>query len=71
MMFLSGFFPADTMPHWIRPAVDAMPSTCPADALRQIMVGGTPLHPFGLDLLVLAVWMGGCGVPAVKFFRWE
>ncbi|MFN2297902.1 MAG: ABC transporter permease [Anaerolineales bacterium] len=72
MMFLSGlFFPVDTMPHWIRPVVDALPLTYLADALRQIMIGGTPLHPFGLDLLVLVVWLGVCAVLAVKFFRWE
>jgi ABC-2 type transport system permease protein len=72
MMFLSGlFFPVDTMPHWIRPVVDAMPLTYLADALRQIMIGGTPLHPFGLDLLVMVVWLGVCAFLAVKFFRWE
>jgi ABC-2 type transport system permease protein len=72
MMFLSGlFFPIDTMPHWIRPVVDAMPLTYLADALRQIMVGATPLHPLTTDLLVLLVWLVVCAVLAVTFFRWE
>ncbi len=72
MMFLSGlFFPVDTMPKWIRPVVDAMPLTYLADALRQIMVGASPLHPLGIDLLVLTVWLVICAVLAVKFFRWE
>jgi ABC-2 type transport system permease protein len=72
MMFLSGlFFPVDSMPHWIRPVVDAMPLTYLADAFRQIMVGAAPLHPLGTDLLVLMVWLVICAVLAVKFFRWE
>jgi ABC-2 type transport system permease protein len=72
MMFLSGlFFPVDSMPHWIRPVVDAMPLTYLADAFRQIMVGAAPLHPLGTDLLVLLVWLLICAVLAVKFFRWE
>jgi ABC-2 type transport system permease protein len=72
MMFLSGlFFPVDSMPHWIRPVVDAMPLTYLADALRQIMVGGVPLHPLRIDVLVLVVWLAVCAVLAVRFFRWE
>lgn len=72
MMFLSGlFFPVDTMPTWIRPVVNALPLTYLADALRQIMVGATPLHPLPTDLLVLAAWLAVCTVLAVRFFRWE
>jgi ABC-2 type transport system permease protein len=72
MMFLSGlFFPVDSMPHWIRPVVDAMPLTYLADALRQTMVGAAPLHPLGFDLLILTVWLVICAFLAVKFFRWE
>ena len=69
MMFLSGlFFPVDTMPKWIRPVVDAMPLTYLADALRQIMVGATPLHPLGIDLLVLTVWLGDMRGPGGEVF---
>jgi ABC-2 type transport system permease protein len=72
MMFLSGlFFPVDIMPNWIRPVVNAMPLTYLADALRQIMVGATPLKPLGLDLAVISIWMVVCAVLAVRFFRWE
>lgn len=72
MMFLSGlFFPVDFMPAWIRPAVNAMPLTYLADALRQIMVGAPPVHPLGLDLAVLAGWLVISAILAVRFFRWE
>jgi ABC-2 type transport system permease protein len=59
------------MPHRIRPVVDAMPLTYLADALRQIMVGGVPLHPLRIDLLVLVAWLAVCAILAVRFFRWE
>jgi ABC-2 type transport system permease protein len=72
MMFLSGvFFPVEIMPAWIKPVMNAMPLTYLVDALRQIMVGATPLHSLGLDLGVLAVWLVVCSVLAVRFFRWE
>lgn len=72
MMFLSGlFFPVDIMPAWIRPVVVALPLTYLADALRQIMVGATPIYPLSLDLGVLALWLVGCVILAVRFFRWE
>jgi ABC-2 type transport system permease protein len=66
MMFLSGlFFPVEMMPGWIRPVINAMPLTYLADALRQIMVGGIPLHSLQTDLAAV------CAVLAVRFFRWE
>jgi ABC-2 type transport system permease protein len=72
MMFLSGvFFPVDFMPAWIRPVVTAMPLTYLADALRQIMVGATPAYSLGLDFAVLSLWLVGCGLLAMRFFRWE
>jgi ABC-2 type transport system permease protein len=72
MMFLSGlFFPVEVMPAWIKPVVTAMPLTYLADALRQIMVGATPVYSLGIDFLVLAGWLLVCGVLAVRLFRWE
>jgi ABC-2 type transport system permease protein len=72
MMFLSGlFFPVDFMPAWIRPVVTAMPLTYLADALRQIMVGATPVYSLWVDFGVLAAWLMVSAVLAVRFFRWE
>jgi ABC-2 type transport system permease protein len=72
MMFLSGlFFPVDFMPAWIRPVVAAMPLTYLADALRQVMVGATPVYSLGVDFAVLAGWLIVSAILAVRFFRWE
>jgi ABC-2 type transport system permease protein len=72
MMFLSGlFFPVDLMPAWIRPVAAVLPLTYLADALRQIMVGATPVYALSTDFLVLGGWLLVSGVLAVRFFRWE
>lgn len=72
MMFLSGiFFPVGFMPAWIEPVMAALPLTYLGDALRQIMVGATALHPLQVDLAVLGGWLLACAALAVRFFRWE
>ena len=72
MLFLSGiFFPIDIMPAFIRPIVSALPLTYLGDALRQVMVQGTPAYPLFVDIAVLAGWLVVCMVLAIKFFRWE
>src|SRR5579859_2148379 len=72
MMFLSGvFFPVDLVPSWIKPVVAIMPLTYLADALRQIMVGATPVYSLTIDFVVLAGWLVVCAVLAVRFFKWE
>ncbi len=72
MMFLSGlFFPVDLMPAWLQPVANLLPLTFLADALRQVMVGATPLHPLGLDVAVVAGCLVVSAVLAVRFFRWE
>jgi ABC-2 type transport system permease protein len=72
MMFLSGiFFPADIMPGFMRPIMDAIPLTYLADSLRQIMVNSSALHPHIVNLAVLGGWFLVCLIVAVRFFRWE
>jgi ABC-2 type transport system permease protein len=51
--------------------VTAMPLTYLADALRQIMVGATPVYSLWVDLGVLAAWLVVSAALAVRFFRWE
>jgi ABC-2 type transport system ATP-binding protein len=51
--------------------VTAMPLTYLADALRQIMVGATPVYSLWVDLGVLAAWLVASAALAVRFFRWE
>jgi ABC-2 type transport system permease protein len=72
MMFLSGiFFSFEFMPNWLQSVGRLLPLTYLADALRQIMVNGTPVAPIGLDLAILAGWMVVCFAVAARTFRWE
>ncbi len=72
MMFLSGiFFPVETMPGFLKPIITAMPLTYLGDALRQVMVGASALHPLSLDIAVLGAWLLVCVVLSVRLFRWE
>jgi ABC-2 type transport system permease protein len=72
LMFLSGiFFPIDFMPEFLRPVATLMPLTYLGDSLRQVMVGGTPYVPLGVDVLVLAAWLIGSFAISARFFRWQ
>lgn len=72
MLFLSGiFFPLDSMPDWIRPVVSAMPLTYLGDAMRQLMVGGAPVHSMALNLGVLAAFLVVFFGLAVRLFKYE
>jgi ABC-2 type transport system permease protein len=72
MMILSGtFFSVATMPAFIEPLVKILPLTYLNDALRQIMVAGTPLHSMTTDIGVMAAWAVACLAITVRFFRWD
>lgn len=72
MMFLSGiFFPAEMMPDFMIPIMNAMPLTYLGDSLRQIMVGSSALHPQYINAAVLGGWLVVCLIGAIRFFRWE
>ena len=72
LMFLSGtFFPIDAMPDALRMVARAMPLTYLGDALRQVMVGGTPFSPLWICVAVLVGWLVVCFGIAARFFRWQ
>jgi ABC-2 type transport system permease protein len=72
LMFLSGtFFPIDAMPDALRTVARAMPLTYLGDALRQVMVDGTPFSPLIVCFAVLAGWLVVCFGIAFRFFRWQ
>jgi ABC-2 type transport system permease protein len=48
-----------------------MPLTYLGDALRQVMVSASALHPLHLDAAVLGGWLIICIAISVRFFRWE
>ncbi len=72
MMFLSGtFFQVTSMPSFIQPVIKILPLTYLSDALRQIMVEGTPLHSMTTDIAVMAGWVVVCLGITIRFFRWD
>ncbi len=72
MMILSGtFFSVANMPAFIEPLVKILPLTYLNDALRQIMVAGTPLHSMTTDIAVLAAWAIACLGVTIRFFQWD
>jgi ABC-2 type transport system permease protein len=72
MMFLSGtFFEITSMPSFIEPLIKILPLTYVNDALRQIMVAGTPLHSMTTDVAVLAAWVVVCLGITIRFFKWD
>jgi len=72
MMFLSGtFFEVTSMPSFIEPIVKILPLTYLGDALRQIMVDGSPLYPMTTDIAVMAGWVVVTLAITIPFFRWD
>lgn len=72
MMILSGtFFSVASMPGFIEPLIKILPLTYVNDALRQIMVSGTPLHSMTTDLAVMAAWAIVCLGITIRFFKWD
>ena len=60
-MFLSGiFFPIATMRDVLQTVARLLPLTYLADALRQVMVDGTPFAPLWVCVAVLVAWLVGC-----------
>ena len=72
MLFLSGiFFPISTMGDALQTVAKLLPLTYLGDALRQVMVEGTPFAPLWVCVLVLLAWLAGCFAVAARFFRWQ
>ena len=51
------FFPIATMPDALQTVARLLPLTYLGDALRQVMVDGTPFAPLWVCVAVLAVWL--------------
>ncbi len=72
MMFLSGaFFQIDQMPPFLQAIARLIPLTYLADALRQVMVGGTPFAPLWVCAAVLIGWLVVCFGIASRKFQWQ
>jgi len=72
MWVLSGvFFSSARFPDVVQPIIHALPLTALVDALRQIMLEGGSLGSVTGYLGVLAAWLVGSFVVALKIFRWQ
>jgi len=72
LMFLSGtFFPIAAMPDALQAIARLLPLTYLNDALRQVMVAGTPFSPLYVCVLFLVVWLVACLGIAARFFKWQ
>lgn len=72
LIFLSGlFFPLELGPSWLKTLSALIPSTYLGDALRQVMVGGTPRFNLAIDFAAMAGFMLVFAAAAIRLFRWE
>jgi ABC-2 type transport system permease protein len=72
LMFLSGtFFPIAAMPDALKAVARILPLTYLNDALRQVMVDGTPFAPLWFCVAFLFAWLFGCLAIAARYFKWQ
>jgi ABC-2 type transport system permease protein len=72
LMFLSGtFFPIAAMPDPLQAIARLLPLTYLNDALRQVMVDGTPFSPLWVCVAFLVVWLVACLAVSARFFKWQ
>ena len=71
MLMLSGvFFSYEHFPESVQPLLKVLPLTALNDALRSIILEGSPLRAQLPRLLVLGLWGGISFMLALRWFRW-
>jgi len=72
MWILSGvFFSASNFPDAIQPLVQALPLTATNDALRAVILEGSPLPAIRDELAILLAWIVIPFAVSLKIFRWQ
>jgi len=72
MWIFSGvFFSSANFPKALQPFIQALPLTGTVDALRAIMLRGTPLASVSGELLLLLAWLVIPFAIALWLFRWR
>jgi ABC-type multidrug transport system permease subunit len=72
MWILSGvFFPSSNFPAAFQPVIQALPLTATNDALRAIVLDGTPLEGVAGELSIIGAWGVGSFFVALRLFRWR
>ncbi|NOT08609.1 MAG: ABC transporter permease [Gemmatimonadales bacterium] len=70
-VFSGVFFSSARFPPFIQPVVQALPLTAVNDALRANMLEGATLAQLAPELAIIAAWLVGCFVLALRLFRWQ
>jgi ABC-2 type transport system permease protein len=70
-VFSGVFFNASNFPDAMQPFIQALPLTASVNALRSVMLEGTPLMGLGPQLTVMGVWLFVSFFLALKLFRWK
>jgi len=72
MWIFSGvFFAYSNFPAPVQAAARVLPLTALNDALRAVLLHGSPLHATAAELGIMSAWALGSFVLALKMFRWE
>jgi ABC-2 type transport system permease protein len=72
MWVFSGiFFSASNFPDAMQPFVQALPLTAVVDALRANMLEGASLATVAPEFAIIAAWLVGSFVVALRIFRWQ
>jgi len=70
-VFSGVFFSSSRFPEAVQPFVQALPLTAVNDALRANMLEGATLAQVGPELAIIAAWLVGTFVIALRIFRWQ
>jgi len=70
-VFSGVFFSAANFPRVLQPFIQALPLTAVNDALRANMLQGAGLGAVAGELAIVAAWMVGSFVLALRIFRWR
>jgi ABC-2 type transport system permease protein len=72
MFVLSGiFFSADRFPAVLQPVIRVLPLTALNDAMRGVVLEGTPLAGLALPIAILVLWTVATFAVGLKLFRWN
>ncbi len=72
LLFFSGiFFPLDSMPEIIQTVVIYLPLAPIVEAVRGVTIEARPILDFSFELAVIAFWIAGTSLLAIRTFRFH
>ncbi len=70
-VFSGVFFNSSNFPAPMQPFIQALPLTASVNALRSVMLEGTPFMALGPELAIMGGWLVVSFVLALRLFRWK